>query len=327
MDSSIIVSNLTKVSISDVLQPNFLLRSEDTYIFGIVLAIKKCDRPLKLFKSTVNRFKPPVNESTYDRMIIVGEENNRTCFVIIAESASQSSTILRNEHLSVGSYVAVVEPMYSEHCLGNDQSNPIITTTKSLIPFPAVENRLLNLDILLNTSGTAMLHFALREYQLRFIQAQFVFPTCSGFLCDRRAVKTVNTCACIQKSSVAGWTVQARIVNEDNDLFAGVFFQSFALSKHFCTQALLRQPVSSLSEVLLRQAVGRVTTHVNNASGWHIEGFTKPGVSDENIAQAVQQVRICRIVPSCVIPDDIKYDVKPHFHNECRPLPLFGGPK
>ena len=326
MDSSINVNHMTKVSITDVLQHNFILRSEDTYIFGVVLVIKKCDRPLKLFKSGVNRFKPPVNENMYDRMIIVGEENNRTCFVIIAESASQSGTILRNEHVSVGSYVAVVEPIYSEHCLGNDQSNPLITTTKSLIPFPAVENRLLSLEILINTSGTAMLHFALREIQLRFIQAQFVSPTCSGFLCDRRAVKTVTTCACIQKSSIAGWTVQARIVNEDNDLFGGVFFQSFALSKHFCTPAILRQPVSSLSEALLRQAVGRVTTHVNNANGWHIEGFTKSGVSDENIAQAVQQVRICRIVPSCVIPDDLKYDVKPYIQNECRPPPLVGGP-
>ena len=315
------LNNMERVSVSDVLQPNFLLQSEDTYLAGVVLVVKKCDRPLKVFKAAVNKYKPQLNETAYDRMVILGELNSPTCFVIISDSSSMSGVLFRNETVTVGSYVAAVEPIYTETCLGNDQANPIITTTKSLVALPNPVNRVV-LEIQMNPLGTAMIHFALQNLEMQYIQAQFVAPTCSGTLCDRRVTKLSAQCGCIQKSPIAGWTIKIRVLAADNDLFGGVFFQSFNFAKNFCTTSLLRQPVTSLNERNLRQAVNRVQTFVNNAGGWHVEGFVKSGLSDENITQAVQQVRICRIVSSCVIPEDIKYDVRPYAQHVNVPPPL-----
>ena len=314
-------NNMERVTITDVLQPDFLLRSEDTYLAGVVLVVKKCDRPLKVFKAAVNKYKPQLNETAYDRMVILGEMNSRTCFVIISDSSSLSGVLLRHENVTLGSYVAVVEPIFTENCLGNDQANPIIATTKSFVPFPNAFNLEL-LEIEMNPLGTAIIHFALQNLEMQYVQAQFVTPTCSGVLCDRRVTKVASQCGCIQKSPVAGWTIKVRVLAADNDLFGGVFFQSFNLAKVFCTTALLRQPVTSLNERNLRQAVNRIQTFVNNAGGWHVEGFVKSGLSDENITQSVQQVRICRVVPSCVVPEDIKYDVRPFVQHENAPPPL-----
>lgn len=326
MNHVIDLANLNKVTMVDVLAPNFLLQSEDTYLAGVILVVKKFDRPLKTFKTATNKFKPPINESSYDRMIIIGEENSRTCFVIIADSAMKSGNLFRNEAVSVGSYVAVVEPIYSEHCLGNDPSNPIINTTYSLQQYAPVVQNLINLDINLNPSGTAMYHFTVRNIDLLFLQGQFVSPTCSGFLCDRRNIKNSTMCACVQKSSIPGWTIQARVIAEEDDLFGGVFFQSHAFAKLFCTPAILRQPVSSLVQRSLRDAILRVTTHVNNGGAWNVEGYVKSGVSEENIAQTVQQVRICTIVPNCHIPHNMKYDIRPFVEPQNPPPHLVPAP-
>ena len=57
--------NMQIVTITDVLQPNFLLQSEDTYLAGVVLVVKKCDRPLKVFKAVVNKYKLGVFEHPF----------------------------------------------------------------------------------------------------------------------------------------------------------------------------------------------------------------------------------------------------------------------
>ena len=325
MANAVCINNLRRVNISDVLQPNFILQSENTYLSGVILVVKKFDRPLKTFKTVVNKFEPPVNEGSYDRMIIIGELKTTTCFVIISETSMSSGNLFRHDDVAVGSYVAIEEPFYSEHCLGNDPSNPIVTTTKSLLPLPQAGINLLNLDINFNPAGTAMYHFAINDTALRFLQAQFVSPTCAGILCDRRNLKNLTVCGCVQKSTLSGWTIQARVVAEENDIFGGVFFQSHAFAKLMCTVAILRQPVANVVEANLRNAVQRVAAYVNEAGGWTVEGFVKSGISDENIAQSVQQVRICRIAPNCIVPDNIKYDVRPFIQEDNLPPPVLAG--
>ena len=305
-----------KVFLRDVMQPSFIRQSENTYLSGMVLIIKKYDRPLQIFRPPNQKGKRSAPDSSYDRMVVIGENGGKDCFVLVSENAQWSSKMLRDETLTIGSYVRVMEPAFSGSCLGNDRSNPIITTVK---PIQVFEDDFVNRDnlaIVSNPDSTAIIHFSLDKRPLCFIQAQTFFPTCTGILCDRRQIKSATACACVQKSPIAGWTIQARVLSEsedtdEDDPLSGGFVQSHALANHFCSRGILRLPVSSINETLLRQAVKRVEKHVNDAGGWFVSGYYKCGLSDESIAQTVQQVRVCRISPCTKIPRSLLYDINP----------------
>ena len=114
--------------------------------------------------------------------------------------------------------------------------------------------------------------------------------------------KTESNCPCLQKSAVSAWVLSTRIVtqdidNEDEDPLSGEPLQSLALTKLFCHESIIRSPHASIDRERLRCAVRNVNHHVNANGGWQLTGFYKSGSTEENVAQYVQCVRICRIGP------------------------------
>ena len=59
---------------------------------------------------------------------------------------------------------------------------------------------------------------------------------------------------------------------------------------------------------MLREAITRVSSHVNNG-GWRVVGYYKSSASDEMVTQEVHHVRICCLLPAVVIPDNLKYQI------------------
>ena len=146
-------------------------------------------------------------------------------------------------------------------------------------------------------------------------------------MCDRRILRSETVCACLQKNSVSSWTVAARIISRDveeeaDDLLSGDMTQSHQLASFFCSNDVLRLPASSVELNLLRESMTRVTAYVNDNGGWRISGYSKSSVSDESITQAVHHVRICRLMPASVIPNNLKYTIGNARQPPNRPPPL-----
>ena len=305
----------TQVNTSQVTAPNFLRRSENTFVRGIVPVIKKYDKPLQLFRPQNIKNKRGALDNSYDRLVILGEINSKECFAVIAESAQKSYFLFGDTLLTVGSIVDVQEPVFSNFCLGNDRSNPIFHV---FLPLEVVVNNipLLPIPIDLHPSTTAMFHFCLPNRPLTFLQACAVAPTCSGFMCDRREKRIDSVCPCIQKSPVSAWVMCARIVsrdieNEDEDSLTGEMIQSLNLTKLFCSEAIIRSSYASIDSQQLRNDVNQVSQFVNENGGWQVCGFYKSGSTDENLAQNVQRNRICKIMPAVEVPFNLKYSIVP----------------
>ena len=317
--------NNRRVNIAEVTAPNFLRRSQNTYIRGIVLVIKKYDRPLQLYRPQNAKSKRPASDSHYDRLVIMGDVNNKECFAIISESAQKSARLFQDRSLTVGSIVDVFEPVYNNACIGNDRNNPILESATSL---NVVENNadLLPIPINLNPNSMAMFHFCLPNRELLFLHATAVAPTCAGYMCDRRKEKNESNCACLQKPAVSAWCVSARVItanidNEEDDALSGETLQGLSLTKLFCSEAIVRSAYSSIDKNLLRTAVTDVQNHVNANGGWQVSGYYKCGSTEENIAQHVQRVRICRITAAVDIPDHLKYQIVAFDNNDNQPPP------
>ena len=305
----------TRVNTAQITAPNFLRNSENTYIRGVVLVLKKFDRPLQLFRPQAVKAKRLTPDTNYDRLIIIGEIETRECFAIIADSAQKSSLLFADRKLTIGAIVDVKEAIFSNSCLGNDRTNLIFNVS---LPLEVVTDDLPMepVPIDLNPSTGAMFHFCLPHRPLSFLHAIPVFPTCSGFLCDRGNRKNESICACLQKSTLSAWVMSARVIsqdilNEDDDPLTGDILQNWSLTKLFCEEAIIRSAYTSIDRGLLREAVMRVANHVNNNGGWRVSGFYKTALTEENIAQNVQRVRICRITPATEIPVNLKYNVIP----------------
>ena len=121
-----------QVSVAEVTSKNFLRNSQNTVLRGVVLVLKRSDRPLQLYRPQNTKLKRPSPEGTYDRMAIIGQWNTKDCFVIISQSAQMSARLFTDRHLTVGSVVQVSEPVYTNTCLGNDLNNPIFETQRPL---------------------------------------------------------------------------------------------------------------------------------------------------------------------------------------------------
>ena len=309
------MNDLVEVTLEQVLQPNFVRISEDTFILGTILSIKKYDqKPLTLYRTNpLSKFRKNMNDTTYDRMIILGAQNSKNCFVLILESSSMSAKILNVVGLRLGSIVEVQEPIYSNTCLGNDRNNPILTTTKELQPHSVLPNNEHGIPIISNPNSTAIFHFRLRHEKVIFVQTQIISPTCSGILCDRRQAKVDGVCACVQKSPISAWTIQSKLIAENeaneslNQLLDGSTIQSQRLAEFFVSKGTLRLAATSINERRLRACVKTIQAYVNENNGWTLSGYHKSGVSDENIAQNVANIRICSLVPSVDIPESMKY--------------------
>ena len=304
-----------QVSLAQVTSKGFLRISGNTTLRGIVLVLKRSDRPLQLYRPQTLKLKRPSPEGNYDRMAIIGQWNCKDCFVVISQSAQKSANLFSDRYLTVGSIVDVVEPLYTNTCLGNDMHNPIVETHHPL----TVVNNLNDNDfppIPISTSPTtpAMFHYTLTNRPLTFLHSIVVAPTCSGTLCDRRSTKNESVCACIQKSSVSSWTLSTRIISrdvddEDDDPLSGDMTQSHHVASFFCTNDVLRLPSSSVDVSELREAIDRVSQHVNANGGWRVSGFVKSSVSDESITQEVQRIRVCRLISAVQVPDNMKYGI------------------
>ena len=319
-----IMANLREISMSHVIHPNFLRDSEDTYIRGVVLIAKRNDRPLQTYRPNVGKLRKTSIDSAYDRMIIIGEVQTSGCFAIITSNTQESSTIFRNPQISVGSIVLVHEPIFTGVCLGNDKSNPIFEVRRSL----ELQNDngiiLPPFAIIANPLTTALTKFQLNNVRLSFIHALIAAPTCGGVFCDRKSIKTGN-CACIQKSALSSWALSCRIFSADvdnliDDPLSGEVMQSLQLSKIFCCVGTLALPAADIQLPNLRNAVRNIQRHVNDNGGWVVTGFFKSGMSDENIAQSISRIQICRIKPTVLIPDNLKYNAAGNNENP-DPLP------
>ena len=127
---------------------------------GRIVVIKLFDKAPVIFqRHGAQRYK---FEGQYDRLVVVGDRNSHICCVIICKYARESNKLFQDYTLALGSMVDILEPQFLKTSLGQDENNPIITTTKplraaSIVPFhlPALEVR----DDL-NTS--VMLHFAIK---------------------------------------------------------------------------------------------------------------------------------------------------------------------
>ena len=93
---------------------------------------KRHDRHLQTFRPNVGRVEKFSLDSSYDRMVIIGELRSASCFAIITTSAQGSSNIFRHSHLSVGALIHVHEPVFTGVCLGNDPSNPIFEIRRAV---------------------------------------------------------------------------------------------------------------------------------------------------------------------------------------------------
>ena len=303
----------TQVNTPQVKAPIFLRRSENTFVRGIVLVTKKYDKPLQLFRPLNIKNKRGALDTTYDRLVILGEIISKECFTVIAESAQKIPFLFGDTLLTVASIVDVKEPVFSNFCLGNDRSNPILHV---FLPLEVVINDipLLPIPIDLHPSTTAMFHFCLPNRPLTFLQASAVATTCSGFMCDRGEKRIDTVCPCIQKSPVSAWVMCARIVsrdieNEDEDPLTGEKMQSVNLTKIFCSEAIFRTSYASIDSQQLRNAVNQVSQFVNENGGWQVYGFYKSGSTIENLAQNVQRVRICKLTPAVEMPFNLKYNI------------------
>ena len=130
-----------QVTVAEVTGEGFLRNSQNTVLKGIVLVLKKSDRPLQLFRPQTTKLKRPLPEGTYDRMVIIGQWNSKDCFVVISASAQKSAKLFSDRHLTVGSVVEVTEPIYSNTCLGNDRNNPIIESHQAIVVINNVTNK------------------------------------------------------------------------------------------------------------------------------------------------------------------------------------------
>ena len=304
-------ANLREVQIAEVIHPNFVRNSENTFVAGVMLIAKRADRPLQTYRLSGVRSKKTSMDANYDRMVVIGELQSSNCFAIITRNAQESSQMLRTAGLTVGCIVNAHEPVFTGLCLGNDRNNPIFEVYRSL---EVVEDNVPNLipfPVVANPVTTALTKFNLNNVPLSFIQVNVMSPTCSGFLCDRRISKTSN-CACIQKSAVSSWALTCRIFSRDvanleNDPFSGEQLQCLQLSKIFCEMGTLALPASQVQLQNLRNAVAQVVNFVNDNGGWNVTGFFKSGVSEENIALNISKIQICRIRPTVVVPENLKY--------------------
>ena len=320
------MANLREVNVTDFIHSNFLRESEDTYVSGIILTAKRHDRPLQTFRPNVGRVKKTSMDSSYDRLVIIGELQSAACFAVITTTAQESSSIFRHPLLSVGALVHVHEPIFSGLCLGNDRSNPIFEVRR---PLELAAHNGMNLrpsPIVINPLTTALTKFQLNNTQLSFIQTNIASPTCSGVFCDRRIVKSSN-CACIQKSAVSAWAISCRIFstaidNVEEDPLSGEVLQSLQLNKIFCSTGTLALPATDIVVHRLRQCVRNIQQYVNDNGGWLVTGYYKSGLSEENIAQTISRVQICRIRATVMVPDDRKYDVGQNNHDDNPPPPL-----
>ena len=329
---------MNQVTMKHVVAPDFIRNSEDTFIKGIVLIIKKYDKPLQLFRQSNNKTKKFSTEGQYDRMIVVGELDSKDCFVVVCDTAQVSSQLMSDKSLTVGSAVAVLEPVFWGTCLGNDLHNPVFEVTRPFVVIndSAVISR--QIPLVLNNT-TALQHFCYINRKLLFLQCNVASPTCSGSLCDRRRLKTY-TCACIQKNAISAWTLTCRILSKDvdpnsEDPLSGEQLQSFQLAKLFCSPSTLASPSTSVNLTNLREAVKKCQNFVNENGGWFVNGFYKCGTTDESVAQSLNKVRLCRIRPATAIPLGMKYLEKTSVHDGddsssassgCNPPPLKKAP-
>ena len=319
-----VMAQLREVRINDVIHPNFVRESEDTFVCGVVPTAKRNDRPLQTYRPNVGRVKKTSMDSAFDRLVIIGEVGSSGCFAVISASSQESSNLFRDPVLSIGCLVNVLEPVFSGFCLGNDKSNPIFEVRRALQVVRHMPNMIAS-PIVVNPLTVAMNKFQINNVQLSFIQALVASPTCSGVFCDRKASKS-NTCACIQKSPISSWAVSCRIFTADidnieDDPFSGEVLQSLLLSKLFCNSGTLALPASEINITELRACVGRVQIFVNDNGGWSVTGFFKCGQSDENIVQNINRVQICRIHTNVLITDNLKYGGQGIINPEDDPLP------
>ena len=126
-----------QVTVAEVQSKNFLRHSQNTVVRGVILVLKRSERPLQIFRPQNSKLKRPSPEGVYDRMAIIVQWNSKDCFAVIAESAQKSAILFGDRHLTVGSVVHVREPVYSNTCLGNDLNNPIFETQRQIV----VQNR------------------------------------------------------------------------------------------------------------------------------------------------------------------------------------------
>ena len=304
-----------QVTVAQVTSKNFLRNSQDTVIRGIVLVLKRSDRPLQMFRPQNSKLKRPSPEGAYDRLAIIGQWNSKDCFAVIASSAQKSSKLFGDRRLTVGSIVEVKEPVYNNTCLGNDSNNPIFDTQRQIVVLNIpLDNLFPPVPVVLQPQTTAMFHYTLPARGLLFLHANVISPTCAGYLCDRRVSKNDSLCACLQKSSLSSWSVSARIITagvdeEDEDILSGDITQSHQMSLLFCTDDVLRLPASSIDIDVLRDVIVNVSDYVNGNGGWTVCGYYKSSASEEMITQEVHRIRICRIIPSAEIPVYLKYNI------------------
>ena len=304
-----------QVTVAQVTSKNFLRHSQNSVLRGIVLVLKRSDRPLQMFRPQNSKLKRASPEGAYDRMAIIGQWNSKDCFAIIASSAQKSSKLFGDRRLTVGSLVEVKEPVYNNTCLGNDLNNPIFDTQRQIVVLNIpLDNLFPPVPVVLQPQTTAMFHYTLPTRRLLFLHANIISPTCAGYLCDRRVLKNDSLCACLQKSSLSSWTVSARIITadideEDEDILSGDITQSHQMSLLFCSDDVLRLPASSIDIDVLRDVMENISQHVNDNGGWIVSGYYKSSASEEMITQEVHRIRICRIVPSAEIPGNLKYNI------------------
>ena len=305
-----------EVTIDEARSPGFYRQSEDTFLLGVVLVLKKSEKDeLQVWRQPNSRGKRPANTNMYDRLVIMGALRSKDCFAIISYSKADTTQLFKSATLTIGSVVQINEPMYQDQCLGHDRANPIMSTRETVttiaIPINIMETPI---PVTIDSDSSATMHFRLAPRRLLFLSALVTAGTCGGTTCDRRRI--MNNCFCMQKTATAGWAMSSIIVTErvddDNDeLVAGVPepLQSHQLTKLFCTRAKMEQPSNTVVQADLRAAVRAVQNHVNANGGWQVVGYTKCGTTSEGLTRSVEKVRIASLRPTCQIPDNLKYDI------------------
>ena len=167
------MTDLIEVTLEQVLQPNFVRQSEDTFKVGTILSIKKNDqKPLTHYgRNLTSKFRKNNNDTSYDRIIILGAQNSKNCFVLVLESSSMSGKILNVAGLRfIGSTIAVQEPIFSNACLGKNLNNQVLITSKELQPHTVTPINEHGIPIISNPNSTVNFHFRLRQEKVLFVQ-------------------------------------------------------------------------------------------------------------------------------------------------------------
>ena len=91
---------MEQVTLASVLHPRYSRDAEDKYILGKILNVKRSDKqplPFYLPKGVAAQAKRRYNnDSNYDRIITIAENDSRNCFFMVTRTAQESSKNLHN---------------------------------------------------------------------------------------------------------------------------------------------------------------------------------------------------------------------------------------